>query len=77
RVGNNNFRETVSSGNRIVGAPNQSDFGAIRSGFVELSNVDLASEFVKLILSQRAFQANTRTISTTNQLLANLVTLGQ
>lgn len=77
RVGNNNFRETVGSGNPIIGSPNQSDFGAVRSGFIELSNVDLAGEFVKLILAQRAFQANTRTISTTNQLLGDLVRLGQ
>ena len=37
----------------------------------------MATEFVKLIISQRAFQANTRTISTTNDLLANLLALGQ
>ena len=61
----------------MLGSPNQSGFGAIRSGFLEQSNTDLAEEFVKLILSQRAFQANTRTISTTNDLLASLVNLGQ
>ena len=73
----NNWVETTSSGNPIIGSPNQAGFGGIRSGFLELSNTDLAAEFVKLILAQRAFQANTRTVSTTNELLANLVVLGQ
>jgi flagellar hook protein FlgE len=77
RMGNNNYAETTSSGNPIIGSPNQGGFGTIRSGFLELSNVDLADQFVKLILAQRAFQANTRTVSTTNELLANLVVLGQ
>jgi flagellar hook protein FlgE len=77
RVGDNNWAETTASGSRVVGSPNQGGFGAVRSGFLELSNVDLADEFVKLILAQRAFQANTRTVSTTNELLANLVVLGQ
>ncbi len=77
RVGKNNFLESVSSGQPVVGSPNQSGLGAIRSGFLEQSNTDLAEEFVRLILSQRAFQANTRTISTVNELLANLVVLGQ
>ena len=77
RVGKNNFLETVSSGQPVAGSPNQSGLGAIRSGFLEQSNTDLAEEFVRLILAQRSFQANTRTISTTNELLANLVVLGQ
>jgi len=77
RVGNNNFAETLASGNAVQGSPNQGSFGSVRSGFLELSNTDLADEFVKLILSQRAFQANTRTISATNELLASLVSLGQ
>ena len=77
RVGKNNFIEATASGQPVVGSPNQSGLGAIRSGFLEQSNTDLAEEFVRLILSQRAFQANTRTISTTNELLANLVVLGQ
>jgi flagellar hook protein FlgE len=77
RVGKNNYIETQASGPRIVGSPNQGGFGAVRSGFLEQSNTDLAEQFVRLILAQRAFQANTRTIGTTNELLANLVVLGQ
>ncbi len=77
RVGKNNFIESVASGQPVNGSPNTAGLGAIRSGFLEQSNTDLAEEFVRLILSQRAFQANTRTISTVNELLANLVVLGQ
>lgn len=77
RVGQNNFIESVASGQPVNGSPNAAGLGAIRSGFLEQSNTDLAEEFVRLILSQRAFQANTRTISTANELLANLVVLGQ
>ena len=77
RVGRNNYRETSASGNVIVGSPNQAAFGAIRSGFLEQSNSDLAEQFVKLIIAQRAFQANTRTIATSSDLLASLVGLGQ
>jgi flagellar hook protein FlgE len=76
RTGRNNYLETIESGQAIVGSPNQSGFGKVRSGFLEQSNTDLADQFVKLIVSQRAFQANTRTISTTNELLAQLVQLG-
>ena len=46
-------------------------------GSLEKSNVDLAQQFVNLIVGQRAFQANTRTASVANELLANLVSLGQ
>jgi len=77
RVGRNNFVETNTTGNPVIGSPNQQGFGQVRAGFLELSNTDLAEEFVRLILAQRSFQANTRTISTTNELLAQLVQLGQ
>lgn len=76
RIGRNQFSPTSASGDAVVGAPNQGGYGSVRSGFLEQSNTDLADQFVKLIISQRAFQANTRTISTTNELLAQLVQLG-
>ena len=77
RLGRNNYTETSASGNVIIGSPNQAAFGAIRSGFLEQSNSDLADQFVKLIIAQRAFQANTRTIQTSSDLLSSLVGLGQ
>ena len=76
-VGNNAFAETRDSGQPLVGEANSGQFGSIRSNSVEQSNVDLAAQFIRLIMNQRAFQANTRTVSTTNELMANLVQLGQ
>jgi len=76
-VGSNAFVETRDSGQPLLGQPQTGQFGSVRSNSVEQSNVDLADQFIRLILNQRAFQANTRTVSTTNELLANLVQLGQ
>lgn len=76
-IGNNNYVETRGSGQPLVGAPQSGQFGSIRSSTIEQSNVDLAGEFVRLIIYQRGFQANTRTISTSNELLASLLQLGQ
>ena len=76
-VGRNNLIETRTSGQALIGEPESGSFGAIRSSSLEQSTVELASQFVRLIINQRAFQANTRTISATNELLANLVSLGQ
>ncbi|MEM7409190.1 MAG: flagellar hook protein FlgE [Myxococcota bacterium] len=76
-VGNNLFVESRESGQPLIGAPETGQFGSVRSNAIEQSNVDLADQFIRLIINQRAFQANTRTVSTTNELLANLVQLGQ
>ncbi|RIL03422.1 MAG: flagellar biosynthesis protein FlgE, partial [Proteobacteria bacterium] len=50
-------------------------FGAIQAGSLELSTVDIANEFVKLITLQRGFQANSRIITTINQLLNDIIQL--
>ncbi len=49
--------------------------GAIKSGFLEMSNVDLAEEFTEMIVAQRGFQANTRIITTSDEILQELVNL--
>ncbi|MFQ5416074.1 MAG: flagellar hook protein FlgE [Myxococcota bacterium] len=77
KIGSGNLVETRRSGQPSVGAPLTGRLGSIRSNSLEQSNVDLAREFVQLIINQRAFQANARTVSTTNELMANLVSLGQ
>ena len=76
-TGNNNLLETRTSGQPLIGEPRTGQFGAIRSANFEQSNVDLADQFVRLIINQRAFQANTRTVSVVNELLASVVQLGQ
>ncbi len=75
-IGNSQLVESRDSGQPLIGAANTGNLGGIRSSSLEESNVDLATQFVKMIVSQRAFQANTRTVSVTNELMANLVNLG-
>ncbi len=76
-IGGSQLAESISSGPPIIAAANTGNLGSIRSSSLEKSNVDLAQQFVNLIVSQRSFQANTRTVSVANELLANLVNLGQ
>ncbi len=76
-IGDTNYVESRESGQPLLGEPQTGSLGTIRASSLEQSNVDLATEFVRLIINQRAFQANTRTISTTNELLGDLVQLGR
>lgn len=73
RLGGNLFSANSVSGESIIGEPNTGGRGNIVSSSLEQSNVDLASEFVRMITLQRSFQANSRTISSTNQLLQELI----
>ena len=75
RVGNNQYQQSTSSGEPVVGSPLTGTFGAIEAGSVELSTVDIADQFVKLITLQRGFQANSRIITTINQLLNEIIQL--
>lgn len=73
-VGNNLFESTDASGLPSVGTPG-SGVGEIRSNALEQSNVDIAKEFTDMITTQRAYQANARTISTTDKMLNEVVNL--
>jgi len=75
REGGNLLAETISSGTRRVGGAAEEIQGRVRSGSVETSNVDLAEEFTSMIVTQRGFQASARSISTADELLAELVNL--
>jgi len=67
-VGSTLFAPTLASGPARTGVPEQNGFGSITSGSLELSTVDLADQFVSLITSQRSFQANSRVVSTADQM---------
>ncbi len=75
KMGKNLYGESYDSGQPIIGAPNGGGRGRLLSNSLELSNVDLAEEFVKLITAQRGFQANSRVITTTDEMLGELVNL--
>lgn len=67
--GFNLFLETDASGTPTVGSPNVDDRGPIQQGFLELSNVSVVEEMVNLISAQRAYEVNSRTVTTADELL--------
>jgi flagellar hook protein FlgE len=73
REGGNLFSETRSSGPPLTGLANASGKGAIASNSLEQSNVDLATEFVSMITTQKGYQANSKTITTTDEMLNVLI----
>jgi flagellar hook protein FlgE len=75
RAGQNLWAASRDSGEAVLGTAGSGGRGAISAGAVEQSNVDLADQFVGLIAHQRAFQANSRTISTADEMLQELVNL--
>jgi len=74
-IGGNNWVETYASGQPVYGAPTDGAFGALRSGALEDSNVDLTAELVNMMTAQRAYQANAQTIKTQDQVMSTLVNL--
>ncbi|MEK6640016.1 MAG: flagellar hook protein FlgE [Nitrospirota bacterium] len=75
RSGENGFAETIDSGAPLDGAPTNNGLGRLISQTIEQSNVDLGKEFVDMIITQRAFQANSRTITTSDEMLQELLNL--
>lgn len=75
RVGDNAYTVTANSGSAVLGYAGEGSVSSIASGALEMSNVDLAQEFTNMIIAQRGFQANGRVISTTDQLMQELVEL--
>jgi len=73
RVGGNLFSVTRASGEAVMGAAGDGGRAFISSGTLEQSNVDIADQFVRMIAAQRAFEANSKTITTSDQLLSELI----
>lgn len=73
--GNMYYKETVSSGKPSYSTPGSAYTGSLVSGGLELSNVDLSTEFTNMIIAQRGLQANSRVITTSDQILEELVNL--
>ncbi|MCK4503423.1 MAG: flagellar hook protein FlgE [Desulfuromonadales bacterium] len=74
KIGNNMYAQSNNSGVPVVGTVG-SGVGRIFTNALELSNVDLAQEFVKMITTQRGFSANSKTITTTDEMLAEVINL--
>ena len=75
KAGNSSFRVGDNSGPAMVGLAGVAGRGVLNSGALEMSNVDLAEEFTGLIVAQRGFQANSRVITASDEILQDLVNL--
>ena len=75
RSANNRWVSSANSGTETVGTPGNAGTGLTTAGAIEMSNVDLASTFTNMITAQRGFQANSRVISTADEMLQDLVNL--
>lgn len=75
KKGGNLYEASSNSGVASIGPALADGRGAIKSGTLEMSNVDLSEEFTEMIVAQRAFQANTRVITTSDEILQELVNL--
>ena len=75
--GSSMYHATVNSGNAQIGVAGTGGRGTMSGGTLEMSNVDLAAEFTNLIVAERGFQANSRVITTSDQILQDLVNMKQ
>ena len=74
-TGNSRYRATNASGTALIGLPNTAGRGGVAAGTLEMSNVDLSEEFTQLIIAQRGFQANSRIITVSDEMIQELVNL--
>ena len=75
QIGSSSWRESANSGTARIGEPGTGPRGKVLPGHLEMSNVDLAEEFVEMIVTQRGFSANSRVITTSDEMLQELVNL--
>ena len=75
KLGGNLYVPSPNSGSPIIKPPNVGANGTLAAGFLEMSNVDLAEEFANLIVTQRSFQANSRVVTTADEMLQDVLTL--
>ncbi|MBU2492242.1 MAG: flagellar basal-body rod protein FlgG [Bacteroidetes bacterium] len=68
-LGNNLYEETESSGAPILGNPGSNGFGEIQQGFLESSNVDIVEEMISMITAQRAYEINSKTVKTVEEMM--------
>ena len=69
-VGENLYQETAASGTEITGVPGEDGIGSIAQGFLEMSNVNVVEEMVKMIISQRAYEISSKAIQSADEMLS-------
>jgi flagellar hook protein FlgE len=77
RQGDNSYTATLASGDPVVGTPGDGGRGTLTGGSLEQSNVDIATEFAKMIVAQRGFQANAKMVTTLDQITQDTINLRQ
>ena len=75
KIGSSLFAATESSGNALVNKPGTGGLGKINPNSLEMSNTDIAKEFINMITAQKAYQANAKVITTTDQMLSELMNI--
>jgi flagellar hook protein FlgE len=75
RIGDNMYQESKNSGSAVLGFAQEGSQAQITSGVLEMSNVDLAQEFTNMIVAQRGFQANGKVVSTSDEMLQELMSI--
>ena len=75
KAGNSTFQTTANSGTAQLGVAGSAGRGVLQQGALEMSNVDLAQEFTNLVIAERGFQANSRVITTSDEILQDLVNI--
>lgn len=75
KAGGNTYIVSNNSGSATVGTAGDSGFGTIKQSYLEASNVDLATEFTEMIITSRAYQANSKTITTSDEMLQYLLNM--
>lgn len=68
-IGKNLFQPTAASGEPVVANPSTEGFGALKTGFIEMSNVKVVEEMINLIIAQRAYEANSKSVQTSDEML--------
>lgn len=74
-IGSNLYEETAASGTAEIGNPGETGFGSLQQGYLELSNVDTVQEMVNMIIAQRAYEINSKSIQTADEMLARVNSL--
>jgi flagellar hook protein FlgE len=77
RLGGSLWEQTANSGSPLVGTPDTGGFGQTIGGELEMSNVDLATEMTQMITAERGYQANSKVITTANEMLSTVVSMVQ
>jgi flagellar basal-body rod protein FlgG len=74
-LGGNLYEETAASGTPEIGSPGEAGFGRAIQGYIETSNVNIVEEMVNLIIAQRAYEINSKSIQTSDEMLQNIANM--